>query len=192
MLDYSMSTGGLYPAPAPAERIPAAFINPVSSDPIVNGNSYVCLVPFFNRLVQNSGLIQGTSGLVPGSGFIQNSSLTGNYTPIIMETTQTPTMVRSSVSSCYQDYFLSVRIYILMKVSRSSHFLLVYEITWYLRSQLSQYISLTGNKPLSVREVRCFLLRLFFLLRNCFLCIAVHIIFCHFCIRICCLLFQCF
>ncbi|KAL4231952.1 hypothetical protein ACF0H5_009529 [Mactra antiquata] len=92
MLDYSMSTGGLYPAPAPAERIPAAFINPVSSDPIVNGNSYVCLVPFFNRLVQSSGLIQGTSGLVPGSGFIQNSSLTGNYTPIIMETTQTPTM----------------------------------------------------------------------------------------------------
>lgn len=96
MLDYSMSTGGLYPAPAPVERLPTGFINPVNTDPVVNGNSsYVCLVPFFNRLVQNSGLIQGTTGMLPGNGFIQNSSLTGSYTPIIMETTQTPTLVSS-------------------------------------------------------------------------------------------------
>lgn len=95
MLDYSMSTGGLYTAPVPAERIPTGFINPVSTDPVVNGNSsYVCLVPFFNRLVQNSGLIQGTTGVLPGNGFIQNSSLTGSYTPIIMEATQTPALVR--------------------------------------------------------------------------------------------------
>lgn len=98
MLDYSMSTGGLYPAPAPVDRIPTGFINPVSTDPVVNGNSYVCLVPFFNRLVQNSGLIQGTTGVLPGNGFIQNSSLTGSYTPIIMETTQTPALVRYILS----------------------------------------------------------------------------------------------
>lgn len=94
MLDYPMSTGGLYPAPAPVERIPSGYLNPVGTDPVVNGNSYVCLVPFFNRLVQNSGLIQGTSGVLPGNGFIQNSSLTGSYTPIIMESPQTPALVR--------------------------------------------------------------------------------------------------
>lgn len=89
-----MSTGGLYPAPAPVERIPTGFLNQMNTEPVVNGNSYVCLVPFFNRLVQSSGLIQGT-GLVPGNGYVQNSSLTGNFTPVIMETSaQTPPMVR--------------------------------------------------------------------------------------------------
>lgn len=88
----SMSTGGLYPAPTPVERIPTGLFNQMNSEPVVNGNVY--LVPFFNRLVQSSGLIQGT-GLVPSNGFIQNTSLTGNFTPVIMETTaQTPPMVR--------------------------------------------------------------------------------------------------
>lgn len=92
-----MSTGGLYPAPAPMERIPSGFLNQVSSEPVVNGNSYVCLVPFFNRLAQSTGLVQGTS-LVPGNGYLQNTSLTGNFTPVIMETTaQTPPMVRLAV-----------------------------------------------------------------------------------------------
>ena len=89
----SMSTGGLYSAPAPMERIPSGYLNQVNAETAVNGNSYVCLVPFFNRLVQSSGLMQGT-GLVPGNGYLQNTNLTGNFTPVIMETTtQTPPMV---------------------------------------------------------------------------------------------------
>ena len=92
-----MSTGGLYPAPA--DRFPSGFLNPVGTDPVVNGNSYVCLVPFFNRLVQNSGLVQGGATLMQSNGLVQNSSLsvTGSFTPVLMETaTQTPPVVRMS------------------------------------------------------------------------------------------------
>ncbi|XP_052773728.1 nucleolysin TIAR-like isoform X2 [Mya arenaria] len=88
---YSMSAGGLYPHPVPIEQFPTGFFNQASSmDPVVNGNSYVCLVPFFNRLVQNSGLIQ-SNGMLQNSDYIQNG-LTGNFTPVLMDngTTQTP------------------------------------------------------------------------------------------------------
>lgn len=93
---YSMSTGGLYPAPVPIERIQTGFFNQSSAEPVVNGNSYYCLVPFFNRLVQSSGLIQGSAGLASaGNGYVQNTSYTGNFTPIIMDTgnAQTPPSV---------------------------------------------------------------------------------------------------
>ena len=97
-----MSTGGLYSAAPPAtDRFPTGFLNPVTAGScdaagLVNGNSYVCLVPFFNRLVQNSAGLAATQGaaLMQGNGLIQNSSLTGGFTPVLMETaTQTPPVV---------------------------------------------------------------------------------------------------
>ena len=72
-LNLSMTTTG---AVYPVDRYSTGFVNSVGTETISNGNNYVCLVPLFNRLVQNSGV-------------------TGSFTPMLMETaTQTPPVVR--------------------------------------------------------------------------------------------------
>lgn len=123
---YSMSAGGLYPAPAPLERIPSTFLNQVATDPVTNNNSYVCLVPFFNRLVQTSGLIQSSS-MLPGNGYIQNC-LASNYTPVLMDsgTAQTPPTVRTNnMNKKRCPHFLFVKFFIYFGGSD--------KFNWYMR-----------------------------------------------------------
>ena len=78
-LNISMTTTG---AVYPVDRYSTGFINSVGTETVSNGNSYVCLVPLFNRLVQNS-------------------TVGGNFTPVLMETaTQTPPVVSLVLFLC--------------------------------------------------------------------------------------------
>lgn len=72
-LSMTTTTGtSVYPA---VDRYSTGYINGVGSEAVCNGSNYVCLVPLFNRLVQNS-------------------AVTGSFAPMLMETaTQTPPVV---------------------------------------------------------------------------------------------------